>query len=420
MKSGRSSAIVNSFDFNSNRWVSTEAEGPAPNRRYAHSAVEIDGKIFYFGGYASHGYGHVGRWMNDLHTLNVPPLVLESDFPTTNPTSPLKVTWDRIYLVPRPEARAAHSCCALGKDMLLFGGNDGEKLFNDSWMLDTVNMKWKQLITNGTAPSPRSGHSASAIKNRVFIFGGGSYNGSTLNDLYVLDVNTFFWYRPTFDGTAPSPRAGHTSTVIGHKVFIFGGGDRGRVYNDLFLFDTIHMNWSRPTDTGLLPSPRVGHSISTVGQHLLVFGGGDSEGILFNDMYALDTGSIRDSIVVSNDANSEGKKDDRRLSSGSVGDEKREGSGVKSKSWAAVVGGVSDPPPATASHTIHDSVVGERPLDFASQINLITDMIESKIEEQDKEWGQLMDMVLEAHRQGKSDREQIVLELNRLKSLLNS
>ena len=56
--------------------------------------------------------------------------------------------------------------------------------------------------------------------------------------------------------------------------------------------------------------------------------------------------------------------------------------------------------------------------DVMTHISVITDMIERKILEQDKEWANLMEMVQEADKQGRADREQIVEEMKRLKSLL--
>ena len=42
----------------------------------------------------------------------------------------------------------------------------------------------------GQGPSPRSGHGAVYIKNKVYIFGGSNYFQSRLhyNDMYILDL----------------------------------------------------------------------------------------------------------------------------------------------------------------------------------------------------------------------------------------
>lgn len=40
------------------------------------------------------------------------------------------------------------------------------------------------------------------------------------------------------EGELPSPRAGHTMTIVGTKVIIFGGGDGNRVLNDVHFLDT--------------------------------------------------------------------------------------------------------------------------------------------------------------------------------------
>ncbi len=36
-------------------------------------------------------------------------------------------------------------------------------------------------------------------------------------------------------GSAPSPRSRHTATVVDKKMYIMGGGDESSVYNDLYV-----------------------------------------------------------------------------------------------------------------------------------------------------------------------------------------
>ena len=49
---------------------------------------------------------------------------------------------------------------------------------------------------------------------------------------------TMIWKKPNVHGTAPSPRAGHTSKLVFSKqLLVFGGGYLNKVYNDLHVFD---------------------------------------------------------------------------------------------------------------------------------------------------------------------------------------
>lgn len=48
-------------------------------------------------------------------------------------------------------------------------------------------------------------------------------SGVRLGDLWLLDTDTLTWTRPLFSGVTPLPRSLHTSTLIGHKMYVFGG-----------------------------------------------------------------------------------------------------------------------------------------------------------------------------------------------------
>lgn len=48
-------------------------------------------------------------------------------------------------------------------------------------------MSWSKAVTTGKPPSPRAGHTAVAIGSNVVVFGGGDGN-RYLNDVHVLDT----------------------------------------------------------------------------------------------------------------------------------------------------------------------------------------------------------------------------------------
>ena len=55
----------------------------------------------------------------------------------------------------------------------------------------------------------------------------------------LMFLETMEWTQPDVYGTAPSPRAGHTASVIyGTWLIVFGGGFLSKVNNDLHIFDT--------------------------------------------------------------------------------------------------------------------------------------------------------------------------------------
>lgn len=204
-----------------------------------------------------------------------------------------------------PKARGGHSCTCIppsvnilssvrgntkGK-LILIGGGDGENYLNDVHLLDLDSMDWKSLYTAGNSPSPRSRHTATLVKNLLYVIGGGGGDGSHIfNDVYTLDLSTMLWNKPTIKGTPPIQRWGHTSVCIGQSIYIFGGYDGTKMLNDVHILNTETLTWESPRNPKqeMAPSPRAGHASCLVtvdkNQSVLVFGGGDADKV-FNDTY---------------------------------------------------------------------------------------------------------------------------------------
>ena len=104
----------------------------------------------------------------------------------------------------------------------------------------TTALTWMQPDRNGMPPSPRNGHTADLIENKIYIFGGGD-KADLLNELYVFDVHSHMWSQPPCIGIAPPPRSRHTSAVVGKRLIIWGGIGGGL---DVHILDTEMMAWS--------------------------------------------------------------------------------------------------------------------------------------------------------------------------------
>jgi hypothetical protein len=50
--------------------------------------------------------------------------------------------------------------------------------------------------------------------------------------------DTFEWTVAYVAGTSPAARSRHTMTLVGTKMYVLGGGDDARVYNDVYALDT--------------------------------------------------------------------------------------------------------------------------------------------------------------------------------------
>lgn len=196
------------------------------------------------------------------------------------------LTFGFILLVTVPAGRSGHTATLLNDtNLIVFGGvTNGAKWLNSVSLLDTTRWTWRTLAVQGSAPPPRSYHSATALQQRkLIVFGGNgptqSYN--TLHVLEALDDGTWRWTHPTARGETPKPRTGHSAILLqdGKTVAVYGGwdpneedDDQNVMFDDCFLLDTERYVWTKVE----LPErlKKVGHAaVHGKNNEMLVFGG---------------------------------------------------------------------------------------------------------------------------------------------------
>ena len=121
------------------------------------------------------------------------------------------------------------------KRVLGRGGKDDEPLL--------FALTWAQPQRFGTPPSPRNGHSMTLIGMHLYVFGGGDENLS-FNDVHTLHVGNMAWDKPLLHGTMPSPRSRHSATALGNNMVVFGGVGGG---NDLHILEARRRTRAPPT-----------------------------------------------------------------------------------------------------------------------------------------------------------------------------
>jgi len=91
---------------------------------------------------------------------------------------------------------------------------------------------FESLKTSGDTPQPRFGHTTTVVnRSKVILFGGatgdtGKYCMS--GDTYIFNLSKSFWSKLPVQGTAPSPRAAHAATAVESlQVVIYGGAAGG-------------------------------------------------------------------------------------------------------------------------------------------------------------------------------------------------
>ncbi|KAF3454512.1 hypothetical protein FNV43_RR04960 [Rhamnella rubrinervis] len=249
------------------QWTAPPISGQPPKARYEHGAAVVQDKMYIYGG------NHNGRYLNDLHVLDL-----------------RSWSWSRIEVKAGPESTdssspltvapcAGHSLIPWDNKLLSIAGHTkdpSETIQVKAFDLQTCS--WSTLKTYGKPPVSRGGQSVTLVGTSLVIFGGQDAKRSLLNDLHILDLETMTWDEIDAVGVPPSPRSDHAAAVHAERyLLIFGGGSHATCFNDLHVLDLQAMEWSRPTQQGDLPTARAGHAGVPVGENWFIVGGGDNK-----------------------------------------------------------------------------------------------------------------------------------------------
>ncbi len=229
-------------------WTQLENSGNPPGPCNMHSAdfVESLKEIYVFRG------GNGREYLNDLHALDVETHKWHIVETTGNP----------------PQQRANHSSAVIEDELFIFGGWNGAERLNDLNILHCATGTWSTPFIEGTLPHPRAGMSLTALRGRLYLFGGSGHSSKCFSDLQVFDRKELRWldvssmkptshaasanknegdgnpneedlrHRISAYGNPPGKRAGHTSTAVGRRIFVFGGSCGPEYLSDFFVLDT--------------------------------------------------------------------------------------------------------------------------------------------------------------------------------------
>jgi leucine-zipper-like transcriptional regulator 1 len=211
-------------------------QGTPPPGRNGHSATlaaedEENGRIVIIGGWL--GTGPLAA--SDTHVLDVScgGRVLRWYQPTIHGTPP------------GPCNMHSADYATATEEIYVFRGGNGREYLNDLHALNVKTWTWRKVATSGEIPQQRANHSSAMLDEtrELFIFGG--WNGTErLNDIHILDTVTNTWTFPKIHGVLPHPRAGMTLTALRGRLFLFGGsGTSAKCFQDLQILDRQEMAW---------------------------------------------------------------------------------------------------------------------------------------------------------------------------------
>ena len=249
---------------------------PSPCPRWGHTMTQIKGeKMLVYGGQSFDLQGNP-TILNDVHVYDIQ-----------------QRKWSKPINC-RGEARQWHSATLLPERQLViaFGGETVDSVKNKDKLitsdtlrvLDTDIMLWYPPAVSGDIPTGRSGHTATLLPhtNELVLFGGNK-GSKWLNTVHILDTVRWIWSSPKVHGTAPKPRSYHTATAVKgkdstYKLVIFGGNNKTKCFNTVHVLEAKDnvWTWSHPEVTGQAPFPRTGHSATLVDESkICIYGGWD-------------------------------------------------------------------------------------------------------------------------------------------------
>ncbi|XP_056129897.1 host cell factor 1b [Lampris incognitus] len=255
------------YELQASRWewkrlkAKAPKNGPSPCPRLGHSFSLIGSRCYLFGGLANDSEdpkNNIPRYLNDLYTLELRPgsSVVGWDIPATygQPPPPR----ESHTAVVHTDKNSRKSC------LIIYGGMSGCRL-GDLWTLDIDALTWSKPSLTGTAPLPRSLHSATTIRDKMYVFGGWvplvmedvkvathEKEWKCTNTLACLNLETMCWENvlmDTLEDNLPRARAGHCSVAINSRLYVWSGRDgyRKAWNNQVCCKDLWYLETERPS-----------------------------------------------------------------------------------------------------------------------------------------------------------------------------
>eukprot|EP01104_Vermistella_antarctica_P015965 TRINITY_DN534_c0_g1_i1.p1 TRINITY_DN534_c0_g1~~TRINITY_DN534_c0_g1_i1.p1 ORF type:complete len:621 (-),score=109.22 TRINITY_DN534_c0_g1_i1:99-1961(-) len=254
------------FDIESGRWRSINTTGPKPVARFGHTCTALADSLLIVGGRGiSKHLNEVWRFSFDEETWSR--FSTSKGGPdgraghTTTLSADHKLLWvygghcarqkhdKAVYSLDweantwrkfkgnstSPHSRSGHTVVMYDEKLLVFGGYDGHKYFNDLHQFCTVTHQWTKVIPKGTAPTRRSGHTATVVERRMFIIGGCAPDSRFLDDVNVLELDTMTWVdRVLVQNQAVfKARFQHTAAALGRSILLCAGTGNGNLLGDM-------------------------------------------------------------------------------------------------------------------------------------------------------------------------------------------
>lgn len=179
---------------------------------------------------------------------------------------------------PTPRIDAPIAYDAVGRQLLMFGGQDAAGDRNDLWAYSVDRQQWTQINPSGPSPTPRHGHTVTfdPVRRRIIVIAG--QGAGFFGDTWAYEIQTDRWTQLSGNSSGPSPRYGHSAVydpkrdriVLSHGFT----SEQGR-FDDTWAFDLASSSWRDISPAGTRPLRRCLHHAVYVPQsdQMLLYGG---------------------------------------------------------------------------------------------------------------------------------------------------
>jgi len=167
-----------------------------------------------------------------------------------------------------PEGREQFSICRKNSEIIITGGISSNMKFLPIWSLNIPKLEWEKISQNNPLEN-RYGHTALALNNKLYIFGGKTKyaTSSILNglEIYSFNSNTFS-NNNNIGGERPENRKSHIAVFVGTQMLIHGGiNETGKVLNDAYILNLNPLKWYKCVVDRICQWPKLfGHACSLV------------------------------------------------------------------------------------------------------------------------------------------------------------
>eukprot|EP01080_Neovahlkampfia_damariscottae_P000073 gene73-4322_t len=184
-----------------------------------------------------------------------------------NGFQPLKLVNDQKYL-----QRINHTSIVYKDDVYVFGGTS-ESCLCKFWVNGYAS--YIEEVKTKKQPIKRFGHSASRVRDKMFITGGFSTHfNNYLNDLWFFDFEKQHWLEIEMKGKIYEPCRFPSIAFDQTRLFLFGGKSKfSSLDNGLFEIDLRNFECKELSLHHDVPANRSGHTIFMHENKLCIFGG---------------------------------------------------------------------------------------------------------------------------------------------------